>query len=247
MAMGRFPVDLRDALRPNAYPRRTAGLLERRELLAWFPDVIRPTAVSAYLTLLERHMTPFLEPFDHPIPKEALTGMRRNFTEKLPKTFKNHSVILNSPRSRATLRGRSIGLVPMLTSSSLRELAEQVSGHRLKRGPGLQVIRYQTGDYVGPHNDHHPEEAHLREGYVDLQITLCNRAVRSQHLVYERDGFLNASVNVGIASGISISRLPFWHQVTPLESKPGRETEARRWLLLASFEIEKKRRIEKRG
>ena len=64
---------------------------------------------------------------------------------------------------------------------------------------------------------------------------LTNDDVERQYLLYERDGFFNQCVNVGIPSGVSVSFLPFWHQVTPLIPKAGREATARRWLLLVSF------------
>jgi hypothetical protein len=35
--------------------------------------------------------------------------------------------------------------------------------------------------------------------------------------------------------GITAYRLPFWHYATPLVAKPGREREARRWVLLGTF------------
>ena len=108
----------------------------------------------------------------------------------------------------------------------------------------MQLIRYAAGDYVGPHNDHHPENANLRNGYVDLQITLTNEHVARQYLLYESGGFFNKLRKVGVASGVSVSMLPFWHQVTPLEAKPGHEDAAGRWLLLASFDIEKKRKVK---
>ena len=39
-------------------------------------------------------------------------------------------------------------------------------------------------------------------------------------------------------SGIAVYRLPFWHYTTPLIARRGREHEARRWLLLGSFDFD---------
>jgi hypothetical protein len=173
--------------------------------------------------------------------------MKENFAEALPKTMRNSSISLNSSRSSAFTKARKIGLINLLRSSTLREFAEVVSGFPLEDDPGLQLIRYRRGDYVGPHNDHHPEDSNLRKGYVDLQITLTSANVLRQCLLYECGGYLNKSLEVGLASGVSISLLPFWHQVTPLEIKSGSGDKAHRWLLLVSFEIAKNRMRERRA
>jgi hypothetical protein len=163
--------------------------------------------------------------------------MELNYSETLPKTLSNRTVILNGRRSPAVRKAAEIGLLGLLRSDSLREFAEAVSGYRLDPDPGCQVICYEPGDYVGPHNDHHPEDPHLKPGYVDLHITLSNRFVDHQWLVFEDRGFLTQVVNVGVQSGVAVSYLPFWHYTTPLVAKKGREGQARRWLLLASFAV----------
>lgn len=205
--------------------------------LRWFPGLIRPSIRAGAIALLERHLAPHLRPVRRQVAPETITGMKQNYTESLPKSMCNRSAMLNGSRSAAAKAARAIGLVQFLTSPSLREFAELVSGYPLERSPGLQVICYRPGDYVGPHNDHHPEEPHLRHGYIDLQITLTNDDVARQYLIYERDGFFNQTVDIGIPSGVSVSMLPFWHQVTPLMARKGKEETARRWLLLVSFII----------
>jgi len=207
--------------------------------LRWFPLALRSASATTSLNLIERSMAPFLRPVRSPLDPATITGMKKNFSEALPKTLRNSSISLNTPRTPAFAEARRIGLIDLLKSRTLREFAATVSGHELTDEAGMQLIRYRQGDYVGPHNDHHPEEPHLRNGYIDLQITLTSAGVARQYLLYEDHGFFNQSCNIGIASGVSVSMLPFWHQVTPLEVKPGRETDAFRWLLLASFEIKK--------
>ena len=134
---------------------------------------------------------------------------------------------------------REIGLAQMMRSESFRAFAESIVGMPVERGHwGRQVICYEQGDYSGPHNDHHPESAAARNGFVDLHIMFSNDAVRSQQLVYEDRGFLSASHEVSGHSGIAVYRLPFWHYTTPLLGRPGREAEARRWLLLGSFDFD---------
>ena len=203
--------------------------------LRWFPMALQPRVARDAIRILEMHIAPHLRKIRGPVEPETITGMTKASSEMLPKSVRNASVMLHSKRSKAFAVAHEIGLIDMLGSRSLHSAAEAVSGFRLSENPGFQVICYQPGDYVGPHNDHHPEEAHLRNGYVDLQITLTNPDVERQYLVHERDGWFNQSVNVGVQSGVSISRLPFWHQVTPLLARKGKDRTARRWLLLVSF------------
>ncbi len=232
--MKSIPAEFSDAIEQvPSVPR----IRDNSDRVRWFPELIRPSVRLDLLRLLESQIGPHLKDVRSPIDPATITGMKRNYSDLLPKSMHNSSVMLDQPRQRATRIARTTGLVTLLTSQSLRNLAERVSGFGLEPSPGLQVIRYQSSDYVGTHNDHHPEEKHLRDGYVDLQITLTNDDVERQYLLYERDGFFNQSVNVGIRSGVSVSVLPFWHQVTPLIAKPGREKTALRWLLLVSFVI----------
>jgi hypothetical protein len=231
--MTAFPSEFSAALqsvRTSLPPIRGHG-----DPVRWFPKSIRPDVRVTALASLESELAPLLRPARRPVDPTLISGMTCNYSEALPKSLHNATVMLNDARSKAAKAARAIGLTQFLTSTSLQQFAETISGYQLLPKPGLQVIRYQPGDYVGPHNDHHPEEDHLRHGYVDLQITLSNDDVARQYLLYEKDGYFNQSVNVGIPSGISVSHLPFWHQVTPLEARPGREATACRWLLLVSF------------
>ena len=180
-------------------------------------------------------MAPYLRPLRCSIPSVATRGMRTAYTEKLPKTARNSSIILNNGRSAGFAKAREIGLLAMLRSPSLRMFEETVSGFELEDAIGLQLIRYEAGDYVGPHNDHHPQEAHLHDGYVDVQITLTSSSVDRQYLVYEGRGWMNQVVNVGVRSGVSVSYLPFLASRNALVARPRHLTTAYRWLLLVSY------------
>jgi hypothetical protein len=237
--MQRFPAQFADFADTGHLARacRQASLKSQRQRFAWLPGLIPPAIALAAVTLLDRRLGEFLRPMRRGIERDTITGMRENFTEVLPKTMSNRSVMLNdkyAPSGRAAAR---IGLLEMLASQSLRDFAAQVSGRKLTDNAGFQAICYHAGDYVGPHNDHHPEDENLRHGYVDVQITLSNAAVARQYLICEQAGYLNRVASVGVRSGVSVSYLPFWHQVTPLGARRGQESAARRWLLLASFEI----------
>ena len=132
-----------------------------------------------------------------------------------------------------------IGLAAMMRSESFVRFAEVVVGGKLERSHwGRQVICYGAGDYTGPHNDHHPQSKVARNGFVDLHIMFSNSAVASQLLVYEEKGFLSQTHEVAVPSSVAVYRLPFWHYTTPLLAKRGRDADARRWLLLGSFDYD---------
>ena len=156
------------------------------------------------LELLETQIAPLLRQVTRPVDPKTITGMTKNYSESPHKSLWNSTVLLNNPRAAVFKSARECGLTGFLTSPSLHEFAERMSGFPLERSPGIQVI-------------------------------LTNDDVERQYLVYESRGFFNRNVNIGIPSGVSVSLLPFWHQVTPLIAKPGREATARRWLLLVSF------------
>ena len=80
----------------------------------------------------------------------------------------------------------------------------------------------------------------LRDGYVDIHIMLSSPKVASQLLVYERQqGMLNEVAEIGKGMSIAVYQLPFWHYTTPMLARAGTD-DARRWLLLASYFIDRK-------
>lgn len=224
------------AVNPRKREPPSAGRSERPNLT--FLDIPMPNERLAFLTRsLRRYLYPVLRPVFSPIPPDAIQGMRRNYTEQLPKTMRFKTAYLESSRSRAYRAAEYLGVIDLLLSEELRLLAESTSRTPLVSGPGCQIICYESGDFCGPHNDHHPEESHLRDGYIDVHIMLSEPMVASQLLIYEkRRGLLNAVEEVGQGFGIAVYRLPFWHYTTPLIAH-GVGRNARRWLLLASFEI----------
>ncbi len=240
-----FPKDFADLLN-----RRGRKLLEgnggvdafrRRGAtpIALFENVIDDAVARRCIAALDQAMYPLLKRMHTPIPREAVTEMAENYGESLGKTVRVRTVTFNSPDSQALRAAETIGLAAMLTSDSFRRFAEAVVGGPLRRDHwGRQVICYEPGDYSGPHNDHHPEHEGSRNGFVDVHVMFSNDAVASQLLVYEEHGFLSRSHEVAGRSGIAVYRLPFWHYTTPLIARPGREAEARRWLLLGSFDFD---------
>jgi hypothetical protein len=201
-------------------------------------DVIDGKKVEGCVAALDREVYPVLQRMHSPIPREALTELRENYEERLQKTSRVRTATLNSAKSRALDAARRIGLAQMMRSESFARFAEIVVGGTLDRSHwGRQVICYGTGDYTGPHNDHHPQSRESRNGFVDLHVMFSNRATASQLLVYEERGFLSKTHEVAVPASVAVYRLPFWHYTTPLLAKRGHESEARRWLLLGSFDF----------
>lgn len=216
----------------------------RRQLsgrrFAWMADVFHRSAVERAVRQLDRRIAPLLSSYSHPIDADSIRQMRCNYTEMLNKNMRLKTTFMGE-RSRAHRVAKDMGLVRMMQSESLVRTAETVTGFTLRRSSTLQVICYGPGDYTGPHNDHHPEDPDFCDGYVDVQLTLIGPGVAQQSLVYENDGYLTEVAEVGQA-GMAIYHLPFWHYTTPLVP---RQRTARRWVLLATFAIERNGRKER--
>ena len=240
-----FPAEFADLL--NRRGRRLLDSPQKIEAfhrrgatpIVLFEDFIRPDVARRCIAALDEAMYPVLQRMRDPIPRERLLKQKKNYSETLKKTVRVKTATLNSSKSRALDAARTIGLAAMMRSETFRRFGECVVGAPLRRDQwGRQVICYEQGDYSGPHNDHHPESKEARNGFVDLHVMFSNDAVASQWLVYEERGFLSASHEVGGRSGIAVYRLPFWHYTTPLVGRKGREAQARRWLLLGSFDYD---------
>ena len=202
--------------------------------------IIDPATARDCVKLLDRHLYTRLRPMVQRIPPSATWGMKKNYSEKLPKTVSVKTCHLRSRRALGYAEAEKMGLLAMLHSETLHRFAEAGTGLKLEC-PGAQAICYEHGDYSGPHNDHHPQDAEVRDGFVDLHIMFANDAVAHHWLVYEEKGHLRNIVNINLQGAVSLYRLPFWHYTTPLAAKPGREREARRWLVMVSFNITKRR------
>jgi hypothetical protein len=199
------------------------------------PGVIDPRLARACERLLEAKLGPTLTRMEDPIPADSVVGMSRDYSELLPKTVRVQTALLGSRRSRAYRAAEDVGLVSMLRSESFRAFAARLVGRPLRRGWGIQVLRYGPGDYAGPHNDHHPEEPTARDGYLDVHLSFASDAVSHQWLVYERDGHFSQVASVATRGGLTAYLLPFWHYTTPLVARRGRERAALRWVMLGTF------------
>jgi hypothetical protein len=240
-----FPSEFAELL--NAAGRKLLATAPRFEVfrkrgvapIVVLDDVLDRGRVTKCVAALDDVMYPHLRRMHTPIPREALTKMKANYSERLAKTVRVKTVTFNAGRSRALAAAQEIGLAQMLRSESFKRFAEQVVGGTLTwEHSGRQVICYEPGDYSGPHNDHHPQRPEAKNGFVDIHVMFSNSAVATQLLVYEERGFLSQAHEVAVPSSVAVYRLPFWHYTTPLIARKGREAEARRWLLLGSFDFD---------
>jgi hypothetical protein len=211
--------------------------LAREKLSVFLPE---PCKQLCHLTgLLDQHLYECLRTVYDPIPRSTIASMRENYGEQLPKTMRFKSSHLTKA-SKAGRVANFLGILDILNSEKLRLFGEGVTGKRLQREPGCQVICYESGDFSGPHNDHHPEQGNLRRGYVDVHIMLSEPTVLSQLLVYEKQrGLLNEVREVGRGLAIAVYQLPFWHYTTPLMARPD-AGQARRWLFIASYAVDRR-------
>jgi hypothetical protein len=243
--MDRFPAELDDLLNARGRrllrdaPQLEALLAKKRTPIIVLDGIMDDGVARECIEILDEAMYPHLKRMHTPIPRTALTEMKRNYAEQLPKTVRVKTVTFNTSRSRAHEAARQCGLASLMWSKSFLHLAQRTSAPKLRSDFwGAQVICYENGDYSGPHNDHHPEREETRNGFLDLHVMFSNEGVASQSLVYEERGFLSAIRDVTSRAAIAVYRLPFWHYTTPLVARPGHESTARRWLLLGSFDYD---------
>src|SRR4030081_2541429 len=194
-------------------------------------DLLDRTKAERVRHVLEASLVDKLELMARPIPPETISGMRHDYGERLPKTSRARTIYFESRREPGVKAAERIGLVRLMRSASFRALGEALAGRRLASVWGLQVLRYGPGDYAGPHNDHHPENALARQGYIDLHLSLCTPGGAHQWLVYARGGHFSEIVSVAGPATVTCYLLPFWHYTTPLAGGP----KAARWVLLGTF------------
>jgi hypothetical protein len=243
--MDRFPAEFVDLLNPRGRrllrqaPQLEDLLARRQTPIVLFENVIDRALGRECIRLMDDALFPTLRRMHTPIPRTALTGMKKNYTDRLSKTVRVRTATFNSSRSIALEAAKSIGLAQMMSSKSFRRFAQAATRENLREDYwARQVICYETGDYSGPHNDHHPEHADTRNGFIDFHVMFSNDSVAQQLLVYEQKRFLSASHDVAGNPAVAVYRLPFWHYTTPLVAKRGQEARARRWLLLGSFDYD---------
>jgi hypothetical protein len=214
-----------------------ALLLDTKRHFASLDGAVDKTKAERSVEILDAHLYEHLAVEQRRIPAESITKMKENYQEVLSKTMHIKTAFFRRCHARSYRAAERIGLLGMLRSSTFTDFAEAVTGFKLDRDLSIQVSCYEHGDYVGPHNDHHPENVDMKDGYVDFHVMFTSKAVAHQYLVYEDRGHLSKIVDVNVQGGVSVYKLPFWHYTTPLVGKLDQERDARRWLLLGTFRI----------
>ncbi|HTO85164.1 MAG TPA: hypothetical protein VMQ73_23295 [Methylomirabilota bacterium] len=240
--MDRFPPEF-EAMLTAAGRRVLTGrsplvgaLAQPRQRFLAATGVVSARQARAAATLLDRTLYGLLEPLEQPIPPESIWEMTKDYGEQLPKTARLKTAYLERRRERAYQRAEEIGLAAMLRSESFAAFAAALAGRPLRRHWGIQLLCYGPGDYIGPHNDHHPEAPAAHRGYLDLHVSLAGAGVAQQWLVYAVQGHFSRVVDVATVGGVTAYRLPFWHHTTPLVARDGAASaSARRWVLLGTF------------
>ena len=243
--MRKFPSEFSDLLTPygrdilSGRADSACSLFRKsKKYFVILEDLIEKEKADSCLKLLDSHIYPLLVPLRKAIPKETISEMKENYDEALPKTVHAKTAYLKRRNARSFQAAEKIGLLDMMGSESFIRFVESVSGLALDHsGWAYQVLCYEQGDYAGPHNDHHPENEDYRDGFVDFHIMFSNEAVDHHWLVYQNNWHLSEIASINLQGAVSVYKLPFWHYTTPLVAKPGREHEARRWLLLGTFRI----------
>ncbi|MBJ6763054.1 hypothetical protein JGU66_19990 [Myxococcaceae bacterium JPH2] len=237
-----FPSEFADLLTPKGRrilegkDRAVCGvLLDPARPFVSLQGVIDAGKATRCRDALDKAMRDTLVLMEDPIPEDSIQGMVENYEERLPKTVRVRTALMENRRSRSWRAAESVGLTAMMRSDTYAAFAAVVSGRALSRPWGIQVLCYSPGDYSGPHNDHHPEEPEARDGYVDMHLSLTLPGVDHQYLVYAQDGHFSEMTPVSTVGGITVYRLPFWHYTTPLLARRGKEADARRWVLLGTF------------
>lgn len=220
-------------------PQLESLIRKKKTPILFFDSVIDADVADECVRLLDEAVYPKLRRLHTPIARESLTEMKENYGEALSKTVRIKTATINSGKSKALDGARECGLDVMMHSKSFRRIAQAVTSHALREDWwARQVICYESGDYSGPHNDHHPERPEARNGFIDFHVMFSNAAVAHQLLVYEEGRFLTKAREVTQQPSIAVYRLPFWHYTTPLLAREGHESRARRWLLLGSFDYD---------
>ncbi|HVT51386.1 MAG TPA: hypothetical protein VHE77_07460 [Dongiaceae bacterium] len=237
-----IPIEFEELLTPagrrvlaGKAPDISGALADPKRRFVALEGMIRKSAAAALRKVLEREMLPLLRPMAVPIPPETIWEMEKNYEEWLPKAVRVKTATLENRRAKSWHCAEALGLIDLLSSESFFAFAEAIAGRPVRRKVGQQLLCYGPGDYAGPHNDHHPEDKGYEKGYLDIHLSLSSPAVAHQYLVYAKAGHFTEMVPVSGLGTITAYRLPFWHYTTPLMPKPGRDKDARRWVLLGTF------------
>ena len=142
--MDRFPAEFEDLLnrrgrRLIADAPQLESLMARRQTpIVFLEDVIDRGVAKECIRLLDESMYPRLRRMHTPIPREALTRMKRNYTDTLPKTVRVRTAMFNGGRSKALETAEERGYYESLNHDYAARMEKLLAA--LERA-GLKPIR----------------------------------------------------------------------------------------------------------
>ncbi|MEO5683970.1 MAG: hypothetical protein ABIQ88_15115 [Chitinophagaceae bacterium] len=232
-----FPGEFSDLLnRKGLSIYKKEHIINSNEKVTVINNIIKPDYISAIQNKLGLFLYPHLKKLYSPIDPKWMKTTKYNFHDRLGKTMRVKSAVLNTKTSNAFSIASEMGLIQMLNSESFRKMGETIMNLTFGASIGKQLMCYENGDFVSPHTDYLPEHPNLKNGYFDIHLMFSSEHVKHQTLIYEQNGLLNNVINIAASSGVAVYHLPFWHYTTPLITKKNQQLAGRRWLILHSFE-----------
>lgn len=151
-----------------------------------------------------------------------------------------------------------LDLMPLVTSESLWHFSRNITGYDLqpRERSWFQMSEYEHGDYFAAHNDLIVEETPVNgklvdhiQYFADLHMTFLTPHNIFQGFMYQNGRHFNGFFNAATNGSITMYRLPFWHQVTPMQADEKQRAKARRWLIMTGFRCtyEQCKLIDKKG
>ena len=113
--MDRFPSEFADLLNRRGrrlfddLPHLETLIAKRQTPIVVLDNVLDEDVARDCIRLLDEGMYPHLKRLYRPVPREALTGMKENYEEELPKTVKVRTATFHSPKSKVLEAARAIG------------------------------------------------------------------------------------------------------------------------------------------
>jgi hypothetical protein len=212
--------------------------VQRRRRVAALIDPFESAPARRLTALLDSVVFPCMDRIERDLPASALPSDASRDDPAFERSLSASTGSLTDSRSPVQPIAEQTGLVELIRSPTVRQVAQRLSGYALGRELSVGVFCYSGGDHLGPHADRRAVGSRpIDPGVVGLNLCFPNDGVASQTLVWEQDGTLDQAVALDGRPAVFMLRLPFWHYVTPLLAKPGRERDARRWVLTASYEI----------
>ncbi len=208
-------------------------------------NILDPQTASRVLSIMEHKVKSNLRPLETKIHPKLTKNQKLNYGEKIHKVMRVKTFRIENSKHEALWN--SYQLEQLVSPQLARKVCEKLFQCKFRKEVGKQIVSYFEGDYFGPHNDHHPELPHMKNGYVDFHYYVNHADVEYQMLVHEDRGHLNKFYSLNHFAGLNVYRLPFWHYTSPLQVKPGSSKKAARWIIMYTFYFEQPTKNKKKA